>query len=284
MKKIATLCAAGLLIGSTAFGQAIRDRNVIPVAVNLNEVLRMTITNGGNIEFVFNSIDEYRFGLSADAANLMNPQDPDIIAGGDIAANESGSTGLVAPAGAISFPGEDGGAAATNSVAGLVHNFYASDFHVASSVRWAIDWGSEYAEFIGTDDPANRLNLNNVGLTLVNRGDYAFAPADEIPGGATVAARLNSRTTNNATQVTALQQYPAPQALINDNGQDLSNAGDMNNNNFSILWRCGTSEEPDPGSVGTHTSMNEYSLLNQGNITPDRYVTNVVFELRREDF
>jgi hypothetical protein len=56
-----------LLSGLTSFAQAVKDRNVIPVAVNLNQVLRMTVTNGGNIEFVFNTIEDYKNGLSADA-------------------------------------------------------------------------------------------------------------------------------------------------------------------------------------------------------------------------
>lgn len=54
-----------LLCGATLFAQAVKDRNVIPVAVNLNQVLRMTISNGGNIEFVFNTINDYKNGLSA---------------------------------------------------------------------------------------------------------------------------------------------------------------------------------------------------------------------------
>lgn len=58
-----------MMTGATVFSQAVRDRNVIPVAVNLNQVLRMTITNGGNIEFVFNSIDDYKNGLSSEAAS-----------------------------------------------------------------------------------------------------------------------------------------------------------------------------------------------------------------------
>ena len=55
-----------LFCGVTAFSQAVKDRNVIPVAVNLNQVLRMTITNGGNIEFVFNTIEDYKNGLSSE--------------------------------------------------------------------------------------------------------------------------------------------------------------------------------------------------------------------------
>jgi hypothetical protein len=73
MKKL-SLFAIMLFCGLTAFSQAVKDRNVIPVAVNLNQVLRMTITNGGNIEFVFNTIDDYKNGLSAQAVSAAaNP-------------------------------------------------------------------------------------------------------------------------------------------------------------------------------------------------------------------
>ena len=68
---------AGLLaIGIVGFSQAVKDRQVIPVAVNLNQVLRMTITNGGNIEFVFISIDDYRSGLSGDATASAASKNP----------------------------------------------------------------------------------------------------------------------------------------------------------------------------------------------------------------
>lgn len=64
MKKI-NFVAALLFCGLTVSAQAVKDRNVIPVAVNLNQVLRMSISNGGNIEFVFNTINDYKNGLSA---------------------------------------------------------------------------------------------------------------------------------------------------------------------------------------------------------------------------
>jgi hypothetical protein len=64
MKKI-SFVAVMLVCGLTVFAQAVKDRNVIPVAVNLNQVLRMSISNGGNIEFVFNTIEDYKNGLSA---------------------------------------------------------------------------------------------------------------------------------------------------------------------------------------------------------------------------
>ncbi len=220
------LCA--LFLSMSVFSQAVKDRQVIPVAVNLNQVLRMTITNGGNIEFVFNSIDDYRSGLSGDA----------------------GTSGSANPAGS--------------------EGFYQTDFTVASSTRWKITYGSEEATFIGTDDPSHTLDLDNVGFGIVNGGTHAFEVAGQ-PQGTTPGSSLYSVPTNNATEVAALQVYPTD--LIEDNDQAVSNAGDATENSFTLVWRCGTKE-------GTTTAMATESLLNQQpSPTPDRYVTNVLFEL-----
>ena len=69
--NLLTACTilVSLMVSTLSSAQAVRDRNVIPVAVNLNQVLRMSIYDGGNIEFVFNTIDDYRDGLSGDAAS-----------------------------------------------------------------------------------------------------------------------------------------------------------------------------------------------------------------------
>ncbi len=230
MKKIFLTTVAALIFSAGVFSQAVKDRQVIPVAVNLNQVLRMTITNGGNIEFVFNSIDDYRDGLSADA----------------------GTSGSANPA------GSDG--------------FYQTDFTVASSTRWQITYGSEQATFIGTDDASQTLDLANVGFSLVNNGSHTFETAGTGGQGTTDTDALYSGPTNCATEVAALEVYPS--ALIEDNeSATLSNAGDVTENDFSLLWRCGTSE-------GVATPMVTESLLNQSpSPTPDRYVTNVIFEL-----
>ena len=284
MKKLSLLVGA-FLMTSMVFAQAVRDRNVIPVAVNLNQVLRMTVTNGGNIEFVFNSIDDYKYGLSADVADLQNPQDPDIAAS---AANPALTTG-------------GGSASATN--------FYKTSFTVASSTRWLIEWGAEELTLIGTDDPSQSLALNNVGFELVNIGTHNFedfALVGNIAKGTTDASStgneevLYSGPTDNAQSVTALVQYPCIDPLIEDNDDfaaaddfiGLANAGDASENSFELLWRCGTTEA---GSVAMVLGANDAadqiasnltvmpmaatSLLNQGDILPDRYVTNVVFEL-----
>ncbi len=227
MKKSLFLFLAALLMGGAAFAQAVSDRNIIPVAVNLNQVLRMTITNGGNIEFVFNTIDEYKDGIS-----------------GDVATSGSANT-------------------ATSE------SMYQTDFTVSSSTRWAITYGSEYATFIGTDDPTNTgLALDNVGFSIVNNGTHVFETG--AGQGATATEELWSTPTASATEVTALQAYPV--ALIEDNiSATQANAGDAADNNFTLVWRCGTSE-------GVTTAMNATALIEQS-VTPDRYVTNVLFEL-----
>jgi hypothetical protein len=193
---------------SALSAQAIRDRNVVPVAVNLNQVLRMTITNGGNIEFNFNTIDQYKQGLGG------------------------GGLGVGA--------------------------FYQTDFVVASSTRWLLTYGSESATFIGTDNPANVLTLDNVGFEIVNNGAHNIGAADE----------MSSPPTTDATVVADLDVYPT--ILLDDNGNASANAGDETDNSFSLLWRCGTAEG----------DMNAVNLIDQNpSPTADRYVTNVLFEL-----
>lgn len=253
LSNLFTLLAA-FMITATAFSQAIRDRNVIPVAVNLNEVMRMTITNGGNIEFTFNSIDDYRSGLSGDVGNLLNAQDADV---GAASANPAATGGGTADA----------------------NNMYKTDFTVASSVRWKIVYGSEEATFIGTDNPANTMNLNNVGFTLVNLGTHTFPATGIAPAGGG-GQELHSPATDNATDLTALHVYP--QDLIVDGQETNGNSGDATDNSFEMIWRCGTTEAPTTAGDFAEASMNALSILNQGDINPDRYVTNVVFELQRD--
>jgi hypothetical protein len=231
MKRKVVLMGGLLMIAFIGFSQAVKDRQVIPVAVNLNQVLRMTITNGGNIEFVFNSIDDYRLGLSADVATSLS-------------ANAS-----------------------------VAEAFYQTDFTVASSTRWSLTYGSEEATFIGTDNPINTLALNNVGFDLDESGAHSFEVAAAAKG-TNDANQLFSLPTDNGTQIAGLEDYPALLIEDNDSPTD-ANAGDAADNSFSILWRCGTTE------VGTAPiTMAAESLLDQDpSPNPDRYVTNVLFEL-----
>ncbi len=213
MRKISFI-AIMLICGMTTFAQAVKDRNIIPVAVNLNQVLRMNITNGGNIEFVFNTIADYKSGIGA------------------------GSDAM-----------------------------YMTSFEVASSTRWALDFGAETANLIGNDNPANLLTIDNVGLSLNNLGTHTFEAAAS-PIGTTATKELFSAPTTNATKTIALPAYPT--TLITDNTTAAANAGDAVDNKFTINWRCGTKEG----------SMNGTALIDQKpSPTPDRYVVNVLFDL-----
>jgi len=232
MKKILTAFVAVLILGSSAFGQAVKDRNVIPVAVNLNQVLRMTITNGGNIEFVFNTIDEYKNGIS-----------------GDVATSGSANPAASEP-------------------------MYQTDFTVSSSTRWRITYGSEEATFIGTDNPGNTLLLDNVGFTIVNNGAHAFetGAAQGTTAGQVLWDEQQNAGVGDAPA--ALVAYPAD--LIEDNDDPaLANAGDAGDNDFTLVWRCGTGED-----TNGINPMNSSAIIDQTvSPTPDRYVTNVLFEL-----
>ncbi len=51
-----------VLISNNVFTQ-VDDRAVIPMGVTLNSILRLNIVSGGNIEFNFNTIEQYRAGI-----------------------------------------------------------------------------------------------------------------------------------------------------------------------------------------------------------------------------
>ena len=71
MKKLCLSILAIMLISVTTFAQPVSDRAVIPVAVTLNQILRLNVFNGGNVEFVFNNIDDYKNGLTNGAGQYQ---------------------------------------------------------------------------------------------------------------------------------------------------------------------------------------------------------------------
>jgi hypothetical protein len=179
----------------------------------------MSVNTGGNIEFTFNTIQQYKNGIS-----------------GDLATSSSAGTAAANP-------------------------MYVTSFTIAASTKWRLDYGAEDATFIGVDNPANiGLTLDNVGFSLASTGAHSFG------------TELLSVPTNGGTEVAALQAY-APVALITDGGNAAANAGDATDNAFTMTWRCGTAE-----GTGLTTPMNQVKLIEQG-LTPDRYVTNVLFNL-----
>ena len=189
MKKL-ILAFLAFGIFSSGISQAVSDRTTVPLAVNLNQVLRLNILNGGNIEFTFNTIDQYINGINTAAAGLQNT-----------------ATAL-------------GGAGAGG--------FYMTQFTVASSNNWEIHMGAEDANLIGTDNTANVLALNNVGYsltsdgthTIFNSGGAAAAVANEV---------LISTPTTDGTVIAALTQFPGTNALIDFNPAGPVNEGNAGN-------------------------------------------------------
>ena len=120
-----------------------------------------------------------------------------------------------------------------------------TNFTVSSSQDFDVTLAAEDAFLMGQDDPANTMTLDNIGLDLTGSGG---GPANwALP--ATVLA-LTNVAQNIVTGVVG------------------ASAGDATQNNFTIRWRLGTSED---AMIGT-------TLLAQS-LTPDRYITNVFLEL-----
>ena len=61
--KVCLTLMAGMF-SVNSYCQPVSDRAVVPVALTLNQILRLNVVDGGNIEFVFNRIDDYETGIA----------------------------------------------------------------------------------------------------------------------------------------------------------------------------------------------------------------------------
>lgn len=180
-----------------SIAQPVSDRAIIPVAVTLNQILRLNVTDGGNIEFVFSEITDYENGIA------------------------NGTQ-------------------------------YNTSFNVASSTGWQVTVDADNATFIGTDNPANTMPLDNVGFQISEDGLHTVA---------------GTQITDPAGAIAGVIALPAAATAVISEGA-LTNAGDILDNVFTLQWRAGTTEG----------AMNATSILDQ-DITPDRYVSNVLLDL-----
>jgi hypothetical protein len=217
MKKTILASAIALIISGSAMAQPVSDRAVIPIGVTLNQILRIHVINGGNIEFVFNSITDYTSGIA------------------------NGATG-----------------------------FYDSQVVIASSTDWDLHMGTEEAvNMVGTDNPANVLNINNVGFTATWTGTNTCCTAlTQVSG---VTGNYDTATSGGAA--CGLKPYTggAADLLYQDAGIAAGSGGSVLANAFTINWECGTL------GAGT-TPMAITSLLAQSP-APDRYTCNVFLDL-----
>ncbi|MFW5706770.1 MAG: hypothetical protein ACOC12_02515 [Bacteroidota bacterium] len=84
MKKLILLLTGLFLMINVASSQGIDDRAVIPVSITLNSILRLNVTSGGNIEFNFNTLNDYENGIPSSAAyetrfNVASSVDWDVL-------------------------------------------------------------------------------------------------------------------------------------------------------------------------------------------------------------
>jgi hypothetical protein len=68
MKKL-ILLFSGLFLMANISSAQVDDRAVIPVAVTLNSILRLNVVSGGNIEFNFNTLNDYTTGIPTSPAH-----------------------------------------------------------------------------------------------------------------------------------------------------------------------------------------------------------------------
>ncbi|MFP3860751.1 MAG: hypothetical protein ACLFUW_08005 [Bacteroidales bacterium] len=70
MKKLIVLLLVVFFgVNLQSFSQAVDDRAVVPVSVTLNSILRLNVESGGNIEFNFNTLEQYESGISGIGEN-----------------------------------------------------------------------------------------------------------------------------------------------------------------------------------------------------------------------
>lgn len=63
MKKL-ILSLSIVSLSLITYSQAIVENAIIPVTVNLNAIMRLSVTSGGSIEFSFNTIADYTSGFA----------------------------------------------------------------------------------------------------------------------------------------------------------------------------------------------------------------------------
>ncbi len=130
---------------------------------------------------------------------------------------------------------------------------YDTRFTVASSVDWDVFMYSEEASLVSTDDVAAAgMDLDNVGYHVLSNGTFDIADLTVSSDDPTAPAALTS----------------AEVVIVGYNGT-VTNAGDIQQNDFTIHWECGT-------MIG---GMNSNSILSQ-QLAADRYSTNVFLILR----
>ncbi len=103
MKKIILGFLSIIFVGQIAMAQPVSDHAVIPMAITVQSVLRLNVKSGGNIEFVFSTINSITNGIANTAAynttfDVAATQNWDVFIGTDNAnfVSDEGATLTIA--------------------------------------------------------------------------------------------------------------------------------------------------------------------------------------------
>jgi len=205
LQKTVNILFVVFFAAQTVQAQTFTDPAIGAASIDLQQVLRISVTGGGNLEFVINSIAQYETGINAGGANI----------------------------------------------------FYQTDFEVASSTRWDLRLNADGGlPLSGSDNPANTMALDNIGLRIVTQvgAVHTFGVELTDPAGANAAV----------IALPAAATIVVGSALVAP-----TNEGTITDNAFTIQWRVGTTEGG---------GMNAVPLIDQ-DLASDRYVTNIILDI-----
>ncbi len=169
MRKIILGLLLVLFLGQIAQAQPVKDVAVIPMGITIQSIMRLTITKGGNIEFVFNSADDIQNGVPS--AFGTNYETKGII-------SSSRNWNLDLRVDEANFIGEDGSTLALNVV----------DFEVTTPPNTVPSTTTVLQQEISK---LLENNGGNIGTNLEFGIKWRCGKANPIPG-ATVSQRYSA--------------------------------------------------------------------------------------------
>lgn len=169
-KLFVALAFLGICGASSA---QVTDNAVIPISVTINSVLRLQVTSGGNIQFVFNTMSQFNTGIAntsrtTTAFNVSSSRPYTVSMGAEDATLIGVSTGGTADLGLITYTmGATGAGAASltdeplNNTGETIVDSDAAGTNQNYQIQWSAGKGTVKATGIAAD-----TYVTNVFLTL----------------------------------------------------------------------------------------------------------------------
>jgi hypothetical protein len=135
-------------------------------------------------------------------------------------------------------------------VNGIMNAGHVTYIRVGCITDWKLQFRADQDMFYGLNNPANTMELNNVGVVVVSLGSNQDDGSHIINNAKTLPLALEF------TDITLLTKGT------------LSNFGYAAENSFTLNWEMGTQRG----------NMNNLSMLEQ-ELAPDRYILNIILTL-----